>query len=142
MKSLKEIELSLVNEPGRLLAVINLLGAAGIRLIAFHVSMRGDEGHLNFVADNPDKAFTLLSAAGHSPETHDVIACEVPHHPGGISAVLKPIKDASINVEHIYPCLSAGERTVLILRAHPVKVVIKHLEEEWIRVFGEEDYSL
>lgn len=142
MKSVKEIELKLKNEPGRLSAITDLLGAGGIRLIAFYVSTEGDEGRLNFIADNPDKAVNLLSGAGHSLETHDVIACEIPNHPGGFSAVLKPLKEAAINVDYLYPCLSSGERTMLIFRALPVEDTIRCLEEQWIRVLGEEVYTL
>jgi hypothetical protein len=142
MKSVKEIELTLKNEPGRLSEITDLLGSGRIRIIAFYVSTRKEEGRLNFVADNPEKAVNLLSTAGHTLETHDVIACEIPDHPGGFSAVLRPLKEAGINVDYVYPCLSAGERTVLIVRAHPAEDAIRHLEAEWIRVLGEETYAL
>ena len=142
MKTVKEIELTLRDEPGQLSGISDLLGASNIRLVAFHVSNRGGEGRLHFVADNPEKAVNLLGTAGYELETHDAIACEVPLHPGGLSAVLKPLKEASINVDTIYPCLSAGEHTVLIVRAQPVEDALQALTDEWIRVYGEELYTL
>ncbi|MCF8061658.1 MAG: hypothetical protein K9M82_04000 [Deltaproteobacteria bacterium] len=142
MKTVKEIELTLKDEPGQLSGISDLLGASNIRIIAFHVSNRGGDGRLSFVADNPEKAVNLLSTAGYDLETHDVIACEVPSHPGGLSAVLKPLKRASINVDTIYPCLSTGERTTLIVRAQPLEDALQAMKDEWIRILGEELYTL
>jgi len=142
MKTVKEIELTLKDEPGQLSGIADLLGASNIRIIAFHVSHRTAEGRLSLVADNPERAVNLLSTAGHELETHDVIACELPSHPGGLSAVLKPLKGASLNVDAVYPCLSTGERTTLIVRARPVGEALQSLEDEWIRILGEELYAL
>lgn len=142
METVKEIELTLKNEPGQLSLISDLLGANGIRLIAFYVSNREGKGRLNFVANDPDKAINLLSSGGHTLETHSVIACEIPLHPGGLSAVLKPLKTAGINVDYIYPCLATGKATVLIVRAEPVEQALQAMQEEWIRVLGREIYTL
>lgn len=142
MKTVKEIELTLKDEPGQLSGIADLLGASNIRIVAFHVSHRTAEGRLSLVTDNPERAVNLLSTAGHQLDTHDVIACEVPSHPGGLGAVLKPLKAASINVEAVYPCLSTGERATLIVRARPLEGALQALEDEWIRILGEELYTL
>jgi len=142
MKTITEIELTLKNEPGQLSMISDLLWANNIRLVAFYVSNLKGKGRLNFVAHDPDKAVNLLSTSGYSLETHPVIACEIPLHPGGLSAVLKPLKTAGINVDYIYPCLSTGRATVLIVRAEPVEKALHAMEEEWIRVLDHEVFAL
>ncbi|VBB42579.1 ACT domain-containing protein [uncultured Desulfatiglans sp.] len=140
MKTVKQIDLALKNEPGALSAVSETLGAGGINIIAFYVATEPHEGRLRFVADDPDKAVNILKTAGYELETTDVIACETPHHPGGLNAVLKPLKAAGINVDYIYPCIGTGEATVLILGLEPLEEAVKRLEDSWIRVISQELY--
>jgi hypothetical protein len=142
MKTVKQINLLLKNEPGTLSGVSDLLGANGINIIAFYVSTEKDEGKLHFVANDPDKAFNVLKTAGYSLELKDVIACETPHHPGGLNAVLKPLKAANINVDYIYPCIGTGDITVLILGIGPLEEALQVMEENWIRVLDEELYHM
>ena len=47
----KEIEVTLKNEPGQLSLVSEILGSNGIDIIAFYVSTKGAQGSLRFVAN-------------------------------------------------------------------------------------------
>ena len=142
MKTVKQIDLLLKNEPGTLSAVSDLLGANGINIIAFYVTTQKDEGRLYFVSNDPEKAINILKTAGYGIEVRDVIACVTPHHPGGLNAVLKPLKEANINVDNIYPCIGTGDITVLILGVGPVKDALIVMEDNWIRVLGDELYHI
>ena len=142
MKTVKQIDLWLENKPGTLSEVSELLGVNGINIIAFYVATEKDEGILHFVANDPGKAINVLKTAGYRIETKDVIACETPHHTGGLNAVLKPLKRANINVDYIYPCIGTGDITVLTLGVGPVEKALKVIEDNWIRVLGEELYHM
>ena len=142
MKTVKQIDLLLKNEPGTLSVVSELLGANGINIIAFYVATEEDKGRLHFVPNDPERAINTLKTAGHKIEVKDVIACETPHHPGGLNAVLKPLKQAKINVDYIYPCIGTGDMTVLILGVGQVANALRVLEDNWIRVLGSELYHL
>jgi hypothetical protein len=142
MKTVKQINLLLKNEPGALSGVSELLGANGINIIAFYVSTHQDEGKLNFVANDPDKSINVLKTAGYKIRVREVIACETPHHPGGMNAILKPLKDANINVDYIYPCIGTGDITVLVLGLKPLEDALKIMKENWIRVMGDELYHI
>ena len=142
MKTVTQIDLLLKNEPGKLSAVSELLGANGINIIAFYVSTQADEGRLHFVANDPKKAANVLKTAGYRIQESEVIACETPHHPGGLNAVLKPLKTAGINVDYIYPCIGTAPITVLILGVEPVDKALAVLEDNWIRTLGTELYTL
>jgi hypothetical protein len=84
----------------------------------------------------------VMKTAGYDIETKDVIACVVPHHPGGLNAVLKPLKLAKINVDYIYPYIGGGEITVLILGVESVNKALKVLKDNWIRTLGSELYHM
>jgi len=142
MKTVKEIHLSLKNQPGALFGVTDLLGTNGVHMVAFCVSMEGKKGTLRFVADDPEKAIAVLQTGGYTAEVNEVLACEIPQHPNGLSAVLKPLQSAKINVDTIYPWIGIGDATVLILALKPIPEALKILEDNWIRVLGEELYQM
>ena len=145
--SAKEINVLLKNEPGQFSVINEILDSNGINIIAFYVSTKGREGSLRFVANDPDKAATVLKARGYKVRVTEVIACEIPHHPGGFNSILKPLKKEGINVAYIYPCISCGgeENTgILILGATPTnrERMLAVLKDNWIRVLNEELYRL
>jgi len=143
----KEINVLLKNEPGQFSVVNEILDSNGINIIAFYVSTKGREGSLRFVANDPDKAATVLKARGYKVRVTEVIACETPNHPGGLNSILKPLKKERINVAYIYPCISCGgaENTgILILGASPAnrERILAILKDNWIRTLNEELYRL
>ena len=142
MTTVKEIYLILKNEPGQLSTVSDLLGANGINIIAFYVSTVKDKGTLRFVSNDPERAINVLKTAGYKIEVHEVIACETPHHPGGMNAILKPLKSANVNVDYIYPCIGTGDITVLIMGVGSIEEALKLMQDNWIRVLGDELYHI
>jgi hypothetical protein len=142
MKTVRQIDLTLKNEPGALSVVSDLLGENRINIIALYVTTDGDIGKIHFVANDPDKAVNVLKTAGYHIEERNVIACEVPHHPGGLNAVLRLLKEACINVDYIYPCIGTGEITILIMGMTTIKEALKILDENWMRTIGTELYHM
>jgi len=142
MNTVKQIDIWLKNEPGSLSNVSDVLGKNGINIIAFCVTTEGDEGKLHFVASDPEKAANVLKASGYTMDVKDVIACEVPHHPGGLNTVLKVLKNVNINVDNIYPCIGTGDITILIVSVGPAEEAMKVLSENWVRIFDESIYYM
>jgi len=108
--SVVQISLTLENEPGKFLDVSECLGREGINIRAISVADTSDFSTVRFVTDNPEKTANVLKSAGYSVHETDVIAVEVPDHPGGLQAVLKPLRDSKINVLYFYTYLGRGER--------------------------------
>ncbi len=142
MKTVKQIDVWLKNKPGSLSVVSDLLGDNRINIIAFYVTTQGDEGKLHFVANDPDKAINVLKTAGYRIAEKEVIACEVPHHPGGMNTILRLLKGIDINVDYIYPCVGTGDITVLIVGVEPVKEALSVLNDNWMRILGNELYHM
>ena len=85
----KQISVSLSNEPGQFLAVSENLGAEGINIRAISVADTADISTVRFVTDDPDKTIMVLKSHNYSVKETDVLAVEVPDHPGGLIAILK-----------------------------------------------------
>jgi len=138
----KQISVSLENVPGKLSEVSDYLGENGINIIALSVADTADISAIRFVANDPEKAANVLKSQGYSIKITDVLAVETPNHPGGLNAVLKPLKDLFINVNYLYTCLGTGERTVLIVGVDKMEEAIQVLKRNWVHMFDEELYSL
>ena len=140
----KQISISLDNEPGKFLEVSERLGNEGINIRAISVADTSDVSTVRFVTDNPGKCINVLKSHGYSVKETDVIAVEVPDHPGGLQAVLKPLKAAKINVHYLYPYLGRGEsgQPIVILGVDKTDDAIKVLRKNWVHTFGKEIYSL
>ena len=140
----KQISVSLENVPGKLLDVSQVLGAEGINIRAISVADTSDISTVRFVADNPEKTANVLRSHGYSVKETDVIAVEVPDHPGGLQAILQPLKRADINVLYLYPYLGRGEsgQAIVIVGVNKTKEAIEVLKKNWVHTFGKEIYAL
>jgi hypothetical protein len=140
----KQVSVSLENVPGKFLDVSELLGAEGINIRAISVADTSDVSTVRFVSDEPDKTLNVLRSHGYSVKETDVIAVEVPDHPGGLQAVLKPLKGADINVHYLYPYLGRGEsgQPIIIVGVDKTEKAIEVLKKNWVHTFGKEIYAL
>ncbi len=140
--SVKQISVSLENMPGKLSEVSEYLGENGINIIALSIADTADMSAIRFVPNDPEKAANVLKTHGYSIRITDVLAVETPNHPGGLNAVLKPLKEVSVNVNYLYPCLGTGEKTILIVGVDKIEDAIAVLKKNWVHMYDEELYRL
>ena len=140
----KQISVSLENIPGMFLRVSEYLGDEGINIRGLSVADTSDISTVRFVADTPEKAANVLRSHGFSVRETDVIAVEVPDHPGGLQAVLRPLSTANINVLYFYPYLGRGAsgQPVIIVGVDKTEEAIDLLKKNWVHTFGNEIYAL
>ena len=139
----KQISISLENMPGKLVDVSEHLGAEGVNIRAISVADTSDMSTVRFVADDPEKAAVVLKSHGYQVKETDVIAVETPDHPGGLKAVLKPLKEGGINVLYLYPYLGrASDQPIIIVGVDKTEAAEEILKKNWVHTFGNEIYSL
>ncbi|MFH1087489.1 MAG: amino acid-binding protein [Chloroflexota bacterium] len=140
----KQISISLDNVPGKLLAVSEFLGVEGINIRAISVADTSDISTVRFVTDSPEKTVNVLRSHSYAVKETEVIAVEVPDHPGGLQAVLKPLRAAGINVLYLYPYLGRGDskQPICIIGVDRTAEAIEALKRNWMRTFGNEIYAL
>jgi len=142
--SVIQISVSLENTPGKFLAISEFLGAEGINIRAISVADTSDISTVRFVTDNPQKTINVLRSHGYSMKETEVLAVEVPDHPGGLQAVLKPLKAADINVLYLYTYLGRGEsgQPIVIVGENKTTEAMEVLKKNWVHTFGNEIYTL
>ena len=142
--SVKQISVSLENVPGKFLDVSEHLGAEGINIRAISVAETSDMSMVRFVTNNPDKTMNVLRSHGYSIKETEVLAVEIPDHPGGLRAILKPFRENNINVLYFYTYLGRGEsgQPIVIVGVDKTKEAAEVLKKNWVHTFGDEIYSL
>jgi hypothetical protein len=140
---IKQISIILDNVPGAMSHVSEILGREGVNIRAISVADTSDISTVRFVVDDPVRALNILKANGFSTKETDVLAVETPDHPGGLNAVLKPLKAGNINVHYLYPHLGrVGGQAVVILGVDKLEEAQKVLQQNWVKTLGKEVYTI
>ncbi len=140
---IKQLSISLENKPGMLSNISEILGKEGVNIRAISVADTADISTVRFVVDDPIKAINILKSNNYTVREKDVLAVETPDHPGGLNAVLQPLKTADINVLYLYPYLGRNkDQAIVILGIDKIEEAQTVLKENWVHTFGEEVYNL
>ena len=139
---LKQISVVLKNVPGQLFDLSELLGKEGVNIRAISVADTSEVSTVRIVVDEPAKALNILNGNAFQVYENEVLAVETPDHPGGLTAVVKPLKEAKINVHYLYPFLGrASDQAIVILGVDKIKDAEKVLKRNWVHTFGKEIYN-
>jgi hypothetical protein len=139
---IKQLSISLENIPGMLSDISQILGKEGVNIRSISVADTADISTVRFVVDDPMKAINILKANNFKVKETDVMAVETPDHPGGLNAVLQPLKAANINVLYLYPYLGRyNNQAIVILGVDKIEEAQNVLKDNWVNTFGEEVYN-
>jgi len=141
---IKQISIFLENQAGRLLELTETLSRTGVNIRALSLAETTNYGILRLIVDQPDKALVGLKDQGFSVAETEVVAVEVPDHPGGLAEVLRPLSRAGINVEYMYAFVEKKEgNAVVVFRVDDPEATIAALGQDGISVLpAAEVYSM
>lgn len=112
-----QISVFLENRKGRLYDVCSLLGENGVNIRALTIAETESFGVLRVVVDKCEAAIQLLRDHGFVANFTDVVAVEVPDHPGGLAAVLKIFSENDVNIEYMYGFVEKhSDKALLVFR--------------------------
>jgi hypothetical protein len=138
-----QISIQLDNVPGALTKLIDILDKEGISAKAISAASTDEVSTLRLVVNDPDKAVTVLKSFNFKYAIYPVIAVEVPCHPGGMNAVVKPLSDGNVNIHYIYTTTERlGKETILILGVDKIDEATDILKQNWINFVGDRIYTL
>ena len=139
----EQISIFIENKSGRLAEITRVLGDAGINIRALSLADTSDFGILRLIVNDGAKAATVLKDNGFTVSMTEVVAVEVPDHPGGLSAILQTLDREAINVEYMYAFVErSGENAVMIFRFDAPDKAITILQQNGLTVLpGEKLYA-
>ena len=125
------------NKPGHVIAPCRLLAKEGIDIRALALADTERFGILRMIVSDWRRAKDLLDQAGSVVKITEVLAVEVPDHPGGLADVLEAFIGTAINIEYMYAFpFVRGEKAVLIFRFDQPDAAIARLQERGFQVLS------
>jgi len=114
--TIDQISVFVENKPGKLVEVIETLGAKGIDLRALSIADTSDFGILRIIVDKPAKALEVLREADCVTSVNKVIAVSVDDTPGSLAKILRLLSDEGISIEYVYAFIThePGQAFVII----------------------------
>jgi hypothetical protein len=141
--AVKQVCVRMTNKPGELHQVTEVLKLEGVNIRAISVLDPGEDALVRMMVDDPERACNSLASKDFDYFERDVVAVEVPDHPGGLHVVLGSLKEAGINILQLYSYLGrSGQHAILILRVDKNVEAEETLKKNYVHVFGEEVYDL
>jgi len=125
------------NKPGHVIAPCRLLAKEGIDIRALALADTERFGILRMIVSDWRRAKDLLDQAGSVVKITEVLAVEVPDHPGGLADVLEAFIGTAINIEYMYAFpFVRGEKAVLIFRFDQPDAAMERLRERGFQVLS------
>ena len=140
---IKQFRLETANVSGKLSNLSDVLGRHGVNIRAISVGPSLPRFHtISIVVVDPKKAKNALTSESIDFQELGVLAVEMPDHPGGMNAVLKPLRDAKINVITMYPYIGRASNPIMILEVDNTPVATEVLKRNWVKLWDKELYRL
>lgn len=112
---MKELVVTLKNQPGEAHTVAKTLGENGINIIAVAVIANGETAQVHLVVSDPDAGEKLLESKGYELRTGDVLVLELLHSPGELSRLTGLLAENDVNITLLYGSGAKGNEAQLVL---------------------------
>ncbi len=143
MLKLKQIVVSIENSKGRLYEVTNALGAQGINLRALNLVDTGAFGQLRLLVSDVAKARRILMEMQIPATVNEVLAAEIEDQPGQLANILKPLKDADVQVIFMYAFLrQSSDKAIMIFRFSDNDKAIDVLQNAGVKLLDAETFGI
>ncbi len=116
---IKQVSVFIQNQPGRLLAILEVMEKESINLRALSISESGEFGIVRMIFPDADRGIEALRDAGFTARMDWIVSAEIPDVPGGLlNNVIRPLSEAGINLKYFYASTDATtNKTIVVLKA-------------------------
>jgi len=141
---IKQLSIFLQNRMGSLAKPLEVLTVANVNIRAMCMADTSEFGILRLVVDDPIKGKEALEENNFLVKITEIIGVEMNDTPGGLTTVLKIIRDNLIDLEYLYAFTHEKEgKAILLLHADKLDDLISALTENNIPIVpAEEVYNL
>ena len=140
---LKQIVVSIENAPGRLLDVTSALGQAGINLRALNLVDTGAFGQLRLLVSNVAKARRILMEMAIPAYVNEVVAAEIEDKPGSLANILRPLKEANVQVIFTYAFIGfSQDKAVMIFRFSDNDKAVEVLQANDVNLLDADSFGI
>ena len=113
--AIKQVTIFVQNEKGTVASVTEVLSQNGINLRALSIAETQDFGILRLIVNDVAEAERVLSEGGYPIKVIDVVGVKIGDEPGKLTAALRVLDAANINVEYLYAFMARTERHAYVV---------------------------
>jgi len=113
--TLNQISVFVENKSGALATITDVLSKGGVNLRALSIAETKDFGVLRFIADDDEKAVSVLKAADYVLTVTPVLGVVLQDKPGSFAATLAILAKEGIDVEYTYAFLTPRTGTACMI---------------------------
>jgi hypothetical protein len=125
-----QFSIFMVNKPGVLAQLLNVLADNKINIVAITMMDSVEHGVMRMVGGGGDKIREILKKMNLQFNETQVLCVNLPNHAGAFADVTNKLSKAHINISYAYCTAGArGGRTTGVLKVADVKKAMKVLEE-------------
>jgi len=127
---IKQISVFVENQPGRLVAILEVLEKKQISIRALSISDATEFGIVRMILNNAEEGLEALRQAGFTTRMDWLLGVEIADVPGGIlESVAKPLAEAGINLEYFYAYIELStDKAMVVLKTDNLEKAEKVLE--------------
>ena len=107
--AIRQLSIFVENKQGSLHEITDTLAKANINLRSMCVADTSNYGIVRIIADEPEKAKSLLDAEGHAANIRLINAFAVPDQPGGLAKVLNLLEGRGVNIDYMYALITSED---------------------------------
>jgi hypothetical protein len=124
-----QFSIFMVNKPGVLAQLLNVLADNKINIVAITMMDSVEHGVMRMVGEGSDKIRDILKKMNMQFSESQVLCVNLPNHAGAFADVTNKLSKAHINISYAYCTAGAkGGRTTGVLKVADVKKAMKILE--------------
>lgn len=113
--ALKQLTVFVENKQGTVVTVTEVLAKNNINIRALSIAETEGFGILRLIVDNETIAEKVLGEEGYLIKITDVVGVKIGDAPGKLSAALKVLNEADINMEYLYAFMARTERHAYVV---------------------------
>ena len=125
---ISQITVFLENEKGRLSAMTNVLGAAGIDMQALIIAETAEYGLVRLIVDKPEEALEALKAADYRAISTKVVALRLGNQPGALAKLLSKLDEMDVNIDYGYCISSNAEQAIDVFKVADAEAAVVKLK--------------
>jgi len=140
--ALKQLTVFVENKQGTVVSVTDTLATHNINIRALSIAETDGFGILRLIVDNESAAEKVLSQEGYLIKITEVVGVKIGDAPGKLSAALRVMDNAGINVEYLYAFMTRTEKhAYVVLRVHDIAAAESAVEAAGLHLITDADIA-
>lgn len=141
--SIKQISVFLENRAGALSEITNLIAQNNIDLRALNLAETTDYGILRFIADDADKAVSVLCENGFIARANNVIVIAVADKSGGLHTLLDLLADEKLDIQYMYSVFSGkGDNAYMVIQVKDIALAEEIIKKHNIKTADKSELNI